>query len=84
MTLNSVACDGVGGLMHDFPYLSDPSEVAAALAMIERHGDDAGFAASAEADHYRDIGNHLKFCRWRQIERLIVLMSARAAPGTVH
>lgn len=84
MRLVPESCDGVGGWMHDFPYLSDPSEVAAALALIERHGDDAGFAASAEADHYRDIGNHVKFCRWRQIERLIVLMSAGASAGTVH
>lgn len=70
--------------MHEFLYLSDPSEVTAALALVREHGDDAGFAASARADHYRDLGNYLNFCRWRQIERLIVLMATEQAVGTIH
>lgn len=70
--------------MHEFLYLSDPSEVEQAMLMIEQHGDDAGFAASERADRYRDLGNHINFCRWRQIERLIVLMSVGQAVGTVH
>ena len=40
--------------------------------------------AAARADESRDIGNYLHFCRWRQIERLILLLSAESAIGTVH
>lgn len=66
------------------PWLENRSEVADATTLIAAFGDDAGFEAAARADRSRDLGNHLHFCRWRQIERLIVLMSAAAAIGTVH
>ena len=66
------------------PYLADPSEVADAAQLIFNFGANAGCEAAARADHYRDLGNHLHFCRWRQIERLIVLLSVGRAVGTVH
>lgn len=66
------------------PYVANRGEVTAASALIAAHGDDAVFAAAAKADQARDIGNLVHFCRWRQIERLIVLMSADRAIGTVH
>jgi len=66
------------------PWLGHRSEVADATRLIAAFGDDAGFEAAARADRSRDLGNHIHFCRWRQIERLIVLMSAGAAVGTVQ
>ena len=66
------------------PWLGHRSEVADATRLIAVFGDDAGFEAAARADRSRDLGNHIHFCRWRQIERLIVLMSAGAAVGTVQ
>ena len=66
------------------PWLAHRSEVADATRLIAAFGDDAGFEAAARADRSRDLGNHVHFCRWRQIERLIVLMSAGAAVGTVQ
>lgn len=65
-------------------YLADRSSVDAAQELISAFGDDAGFEAANRADKSRDLGNHLHFCRWRQIERLIVLMSVGRAVGTVH
>ncbi|MDB5679415.1 hypothetical protein [Sphingomonas bacterium] len=65
-------------------FLADRSSVDAAQDLIANFGDDAGFEAAARADKSRDLGNHLHFCRWRQIERLIVLMSVGCAVGTVH
>lgn len=65
-------------------FLADRSSVDAAQDLIATFGDDAGFEAAARADKSRDRGNHLHFCRWRQIERLIVLMSVGRAVGTVH
>ena len=66
------------------PYLADALQVADATHLIAAFGDNAGCEAAARADHYRDLGNHINFCRWRQIERLIVLLSIGRAVGTVH
>ena len=65
-------------------YLADRSSVDAAQDLMATFGDDAGVEAAARADKCRDLGNHINFCRWRQIERLIVLMSQGRAVGTVH
>ena len=70
--------------MSAMPYLADRAHVSDAAELIRLFGDDAGFEAAARADKYRDLGNHIHFCRWRQIERLIVLMSVNRAVGTVH
>ena len=70
--------------MSHMPYLADRGEVVDATTLMALFGDDAGLAAAARADESRDIGNYLHFCRWRQIERLILLLSAESAIGTVH
>lgn len=69
--------------MH-LPYLADRTQVSQAAELIHLYGDDAGSQAAVRADKSRDVGNHIHFCRWRQIERLIVLMSINRAIGTVH
>lgn len=66
------------------PYVASRGEVSAAAALIATHGEDAVFEAAAKADRCRDVGNLAHFCRWRQIERLIVVLSADRAIGTVH
>ena len=70
--------------MSYMPYLADRAEVVEATALMAKFGDDAGMKAAALADESRDIGNYLHFCRWRQIERLIILLSIESAVGTVH
>ena len=70
--------------MEYMPYLRDRAEVKDANELILMFGDDAGFQAAARADKSRELGNQVHFCRWRQIERLIVLMSVGRAVGTVH
>jgi hypothetical protein len=65
-------------------YVADRSSVDTAQELITAFGDDAGFEAATRADQSRDLGNHVHFCRWRQIERLIVLMSVGRAVGTIH
>lgn len=76
----------VGGddVAPSLPYLEGRAAVAEAEALIADHGDDAGYEAAARADQCRGVGNALGFCRWRQIERLIVLMSTGRIFGTVH
>lgn len=47
-------------------------------------GDDAGLEAAARAERSRDVGNLAHFCQWRQIERVILMLSADHAMGTIH
>jgi hypothetical protein len=66
------------------PYLADRAELTHATDLITMFGAEAGMEAAARADRSRDLGNYLHFCRWRQIERMIVLLSVDRAIGTVH
>lgn len=66
------------------PYVEDRSVVADAAELMAAFGDDAGFEAAARADRSRDLGNAVHFARWRQIERLIVVLTSEASFGTVH
>lgn len=70
--------------MQAYPYLTDVSEVALANELIALYGDGAFEEAALRADHSRNIGNHLHFCRWRQIGRLIDLMADQQVTGPVH
>lgn len=65
-------------------YLADRAQVAAASDLIVRFGVHAGDEAELRAARSRDVGNHIHFCRWRQIGRLIGLLTAGRATGTVH
>lgn len=70
--------------MFCLPYLRDRDDVADAAELIRRFGETAALEAAARADRSRDIGNHIHFCRWRQIERLIDLLAADVPVSTVH
>ena len=65
-------------------YLADAQQVTDATDLIATYGELAAIEASLRAGRSRDLGNHLHFCKWRQIERLIDVMSAIQAVGTVH
>ena len=66
------------------PYLADSRSVADADQLIAAFGPRACAEAAARADRSRDLGNHIRFCHWRQVERLIELMLVPGAVGTVH
>ena len=55
-----------------------------AAMLIDRFGDNAGFEAATRAEHSRDAGNVIRFCHWRQIERVIATLSCDEVRGTVH
>jgi hypothetical protein len=66
-------------------YLSDASAAADAADLIARFGAYAASEAAARADRSRDLGNVVHFCRWREIERMIELLSSfDRADATVH
>ncbi len=65
-------------------YLADAEQVAEAAGLIAAFGDHAPVEAAIRAGHMRDIGNYLRFCRWRQTERLIEVLASEEAIGTIH
>jgi hypothetical protein len=66
------------------PYISGRGALSDAATLIDTYGDDAGFEAASRAESSRDAGNVIRFCHWRQIERVIVTLSSREVSGTVH
>ncbi|QKR99530.1 hypothetical protein F9288_07635 [Sphingomonas sp. CL5.1] len=70
--------------MDDFPYVADRTALNDAQVLILTFGRAAADEAVARADRSRDLGNHIHFCRWRQIERLVEWLSAGRADGTIH
>lgn len=68
----------------DAPYISGRTALADAAGLIERFGDDAGFEAAARAHASRDAGNVVRFCHWRQIERVIATLASDEVVGSVH
>jgi hypothetical protein len=64
--------------------IADRITADSAASLMASFGDDAGREAAARADISRDRGNVVLFCRWRQVERLIVALSSHHVQGTVH
>lgn len=68
----------------DTPFINGRSSLADAALLLETYGDNAGFEAAARAEASRERGNVLRFCHWRQIERVIVTLSDPEVRGTIH
>jgi hypothetical protein len=66
------------------PLYVEPRDVAEATTLMDTFGPKAGMEAAERAVQSRNVGNHLHYCRWRQIERLIIMLSARTTLGTIH
>ena len=68
----------------NMPFIHGRGALADATQLIDAFGDDAGFEAASRAEHSRDAGNVIRFCHWRQIERVIATLSSGEVRGTVH
>ena len=68
----------------DTPFINGRGALADAALLLETYGDNAGFEAAARAEASRDKGNVLRFCHWRQIERVIVTLADPEVRGTIH
>jgi hypothetical protein len=64
--------------------IADRITADSAASLMASFGEDAGREAAARADLSRDRGNVVLFCRWRQVERLIVMLSSHHVQGTIH
>ena len=65
-------------------FIAGRAALADASDLIDCFGDTAGLQAALRAEVSRDSGNVRMFCHWRQIERLILALSAEEVCGTVH
>ncbi len=66
------------------PVFIDSTHYSDAELLISNYGEEAGLEAANRADKSRSLGNHLHYCKWRQVERLCVLLSIDQTIGTVH
>lgn len=71
-------------MLHSHIHLPDRSAAADATELIARFGQHAASEAAARADRSRELGNVIHFCRWRQIERMIVLLASNGAGHSLH
>lgn len=55
-----------------------------AAELMARFGEHALSEAAAQAENSRAVGNVIHFCRWRQIERTIEMLSSDEVLGAVH
>ena len=66
------------------PYLADTRPHDDAALLLARFGAFAADEAAVRAERSRTLGNHLHFCRWRQVARLLALLGAEHATDTIH
>ena len=66
------------------PVFIDSTHYNDAELLISNYGEEAGLEAANRADKSRSLGNHLHYCKWRQVERLCILLSIDQSIGTVH
>ena len=69
--------------MQDY-FIAGRTAVTDALSLVDEYGADAPIAAAMRAVQSRDVGNVLKFCHWRQIERLSALLASNNVEGSLH
>lgn len=69
--------------MQDY-FIAGRGTVSDALSLVDEYGADAPMAAAMRAVQSRDAGNVLRFCHWRQIERLSALLASNNVEGSLH
>lgn len=70
--------------MEEIFYIADRSSIDRAEDLLRQFGMMAIDEAAARSRHYRELGNAIRFCEWRQIERFLSVVTQDVAIGTVH
>ena len=65
-------------------FISGRGSVDDAQQLMREFGQEAALQAAFRAEKCRGAENILKFCHWRQVERLIDALAAKEPQGTVH
>ena len=68
----------------DSLFIAGRSSVSDAQELMREFGEEAGLQAAVRAEKSREAENIIKFCHWRQVERLIDALAADEPPGTIH
>jgi hypothetical protein len=68
----------------DTLFIACRTSLADAQDLIRDFGPEAALQAAVRAEQSRGAENILKFCHWRQVERLIDALAAEGSVGTVH
>lgn len=65
-------------------FIAGRDSLADAQDLISEFGQEAALQAAVRAEKSRGAENILKFCHWRQVERLIDALAADEPQGTIH
>jgi hypothetical protein len=65
-------------------FIASRTSVNDAQDLIREFGGEAALQAAVRAEKSREAENILKFCHWRQVERLIDALHADEPQGTIH
>ena len=68
----------------DTLFIACRGSLADAEELMREFGTEAALQAAVRAEKSRGAENILKFCHWRQVERLIDALAAEEPQGTVH
>ena len=65
-------------------FIASRTSLTDAQDLIREFGGEAALQAAVRAEKSREAENILKFCHWRQVERLIDALHADEPQGTIH
>jgi hypothetical protein len=65
-------------------FIAGRNSLSDAQELIREFGQEAALQAAVRAEKSREAENILKFCHWRQVERLIDALDTNEPQGTVH
>ena len=65
-------------------FIASRNSLSDAQELIREFGGEAALQAAVRAEKSREAENILKFCHWRQVERLIDALAADEPQGTIH
>ena len=68
----------------DTLFIAGRDSLADAQDLIREFGGEAALQAAVRAEMSRGAENIIKFCHWRQVERLIDTLAAEEPQGTIH
>ncbi|WP_226946656.1 hypothetical protein [Rhizorhabdus phycosphaerae] len=71
-------------LLEEIFYIAHRSSIDQAQELLSQFGMLAIDEAAARSRHYRELGNSIRFCEWRQIERFLIILTQNVAVGTIH
>ena len=65
-------------------FIAGRNSLSDAQELMRDFGAEAQLQAAVRAEKSREAENILKFCHWRQVERLTDALAADEPQGTVH